>query len=75
MIEFNEYRRNPFAPTPFVNKLCGIYRVNPHIIKCTLAFGLHAGPEMVKPSKWQVSFQEIRRGTFADEGGRLLRAH
>lgn len=37
MIEFSEYRRNPLAPTFFVNRAAGIYRVNPNIIKVTFA--------------------------------------
>lgn len=36
MIEFNAYRRNPLAPTVFVNKIGGIYRINPHIVKVTM---------------------------------------
>jgi len=37
MIEFSEYRRNPLAPTFFVNRPAAIYRVNPNIIKVTFA--------------------------------------
>jgi hypothetical protein len=37
MIEFTEYRPNPCAPTIFVNKLVGIYRVKPNIMKATYA--------------------------------------
>src|SRR6267142_2294753 len=37
MIEFLEYRRNPAAPTIFVNKAAGIYRVGSDLIKVTFA--------------------------------------
>ena len=37
MIEFSKYRRNPAAPTLFVNKIARIYRVSPSILKVTYA--------------------------------------
>jgi hypothetical protein len=37
MIEINEYRRSPAAPSILVNKIGGIYRVNQSITKVTLA--------------------------------------
>src|SRR5262249_53884694 len=42
MIEFSNYRRNPAAPTLFVNKIAGIYRVSPGNLKVTYA--LATGP-------------------------------
>jgi len=40
MIEFSNYRRNPAVPTLFVNKIAGIYRVSPGILKVTYAFAI-----------------------------------
>ena len=40
MIEFSEYATNPNAPSILVNKLVGIYRLQPALIKCT--FGLES---------------------------------
>lgn len=39
MIEFTEYRPNPAAPTVYVNKVGGIYRVDRTLIKVTFISG------------------------------------
>lgn len=39
MIEFTEYTPNAGAPTAVVNKVAGIYRLTPTLIKCTFALG------------------------------------
>lgn len=51
MIEFNEYKPSPLAPTILVNKVGGIYRVTNSILKCTFAlasFGPGGIPECIE---------------------------
>jgi hypothetical protein len=36
MIEFSLYEKSPIAPSIFVSRIGGIYRVNPHITRVTL---------------------------------------
>jgi hypothetical protein len=88
MIEFIDYRRNPAAPTLFVNRIGGIYRLSQSIKKIT--FVLSTTSETVETASllWEDgdlyeansnlrwTLEELRRGTFRIEDGvRCIRAH
>ena len=89
MIEFSNCQRNPAAPTLFVNKTAGIYRVSPSILKVTYA--LAPGPADVSEVGsllWQDGdpdeshrtlncvCEDIRHGMFGlDEGLRRIWAN
>jgi hypothetical protein len=87
MIEFTEYRRNAGAPTLFVNRIRGIYRLSQALMKVT--FVLATGNEAVKTVSllWEhrdlyeaddnmrFVLNEIRQGTLRFEDGvRRIRA-
>jgi hypothetical protein len=88
MIEFNECRPNPGAPTLFVNRIGGIYRVSKSIMKVTFVLTT-AGKETVEAASllWEDAelyeanstmrwaLEECRRGTFSVEDLRFIRAH
>jgi hypothetical protein len=77
----------PAAPTIFVNKISGIFRLNPTITKVT--FALSRGPAVAveaSSSLWETAelddahagwaFDEIRCGIIGmDEGLRIIRAN
>jgi hypothetical protein len=91
VIEFSEYLRNPCAPTIFVNKLTGIYRVSQNIWKATYALSADSGTaDAVETASflWELhdmlrahdqinwALKEMQRGTLRiDEGGRRIRAN
>jgi hypothetical protein len=75
------------APTIFVNKISGIYRLSPTITKVTFALSRGpAGAVEASSSLWETAeldeahagraFDEIRCGIIGmDEGLRIIRAH
>jgi hypothetical protein len=88
MIEFIDYRRDPLAPSPFVNKIGGICRVSPTLMKVTFVLatgndGVEAASllwedhdlcEASRNTDWVL--KEMRRGTFRIEDGvGLIRSH
>ena len=85
MIEFTEYRPNPFAHEVLVNRLCGIYRAS-GLIKCVFGFAcegpanivecvervrlIWTPPDVIKINEqFDWAFKEMLAGNFLPDDG------
>jgi hypothetical protein len=68
MIEVNEFRPNPAAPTLFVNRIGGIYRISPSIKKTDLR-------AFEQPGRRYRDGELPRRDFGVDERFRCIRAN